>query len=119
MHWIQLPKYLFYILILDFTLESLDQIHRIYEADESFDILKILVRGKLFFTFFIMQIGIGTLIPLTTLGFLQFKKPRIRIRKILYLIISVCRVSWDILYEMERSYRRSAFLKKFLRIYQL
>lgn len=84
-----IAKYLFYILILDFTLESLDQIHRIYEADESFDILKILVRGKLFFTFFIMQIGIGTLIPITTLGFLQFKKPRERIRKILYLIISI------------------------------
>ena len=85
-----IAKYLFYILILDFTLESLDQIHRIYEADESFDILKILVRGKLFFTFFIMQIGFGTLIPLTTLGFLQFKKPRVRIRKILYLMVSIC-----------------------------
>ncbi len=85
-----IAKYLFYILILDFTLESLDQIHRIYEADESFDILKILVRGKLFFTFFIMQIGVGTLIPLATLGFLQFKKPRARIRKIIYWAISVC-----------------------------
>ena len=28
-------KYLFYVLILDFTLEALDQIHRIYEAEES------------------------------------------------------------------------------------
>ena len=84
-----IAKYLFYILILDFTLESLDQIHRIYEADESFDILQILIRGKLFFTFFIMQIGIGTLIPLGTLGFLQFKKPGEKVRKILYLIISV------------------------------
>jgi len=85
-----IAKYLFYILIIDFALESLDQIHRIYEADESFDILKILVRGKLFFTFFIMQIGIGTLIPLSVLGFLQFKKPKEKIRKIIYLLISVC-----------------------------
>lgn len=84
-----IAKYLFYILILDFTLESLDQIHRIYEADESFDILSILIRGKLFTTFFIMQIGIGTLIPLAVLGFLQFKKPRERIRKILYLLVSI------------------------------
>jgi Ni/Fe-hydrogenase subunit HybB-like protein len=84
-----IAKYLFYILIIDFTLESLDQIHRIYEADESFDILKILVRGKLFFTFFIMQIGVGVLIPGTALAFLQFKKPRERIRKILYLLISI------------------------------
>ncbi|OFX41332.1 MAG: polysulfide reductase [Bacteroidetes bacterium GWA2_32_17] len=83
-------KFLLYILIIDFALESLDQIHRIYVADESFDILKLLVRGKLFFTFFIMQIGIGTLIPLSVLGFLQFKKPKEKIRKVIYLIISIC-----------------------------
>lgn len=85
-----IAKYLFYILIIDFTLESLDQIHRIYEADESFDILKILVHGKLFFTFFIMQIGVGMLFPVVTLGILQFKKPRDRIKKVLYLIVSIC-----------------------------
>lgn len=84
-----IAKFLFYILIIDFALESLDQIHRIYEADESFDILKILVRGKLFFTFFIMQIGVGTFIPLATLGFLQFKKPAEKIRKYIYLFISI------------------------------
>ncbi|MDA3905966.1 MAG: polysulfide reductase NrfD [Bacteroidales bacterium] len=83
-----IAKYLFYILILDFTLESLDQIHRIYEADESFDILKLLVHGKLFFTFFIMQIGVGTIFPLAVLGFFQFKQPSEKIRKILYLIVS-------------------------------
>jgi len=74
---------------LYFTLESLDQIHRIYEADESFDILKILVNGKLFFTFFIIQIGIGTLIPLGTLGFIQFKKPKEKIRTAIYFFISI------------------------------
>ncbi|MDP2721341.1 MAG: NrfD/PsrC family molybdoenzyme membrane anchor subunit [Bacteroidales bacterium] len=85
-----IAKYLFYILIIDFSLESLDQVHRIYVADESFDILKILVHGKLFFSFFIMQIGIGTIIPLLTLGFLQFKKPNDKIRKAIYLILSIC-----------------------------
>lgn len=84
-----IAKYLFYILILDFTLESLDQVHRIYEADESFDILKLLVHGKLFFTFFIMQIGLGTILPLVVLGILQFKKPKERIRRILYFITSI------------------------------
>jgi hypothetical protein len=82
-------KYLFYILILDFTLESLDQIHRIYVADESFDILEILVHGKLFVTFFIIQIGFGTIIPLATLAFLQFKKPSDKVRKIIYATVSI------------------------------
>lgn len=82
-------KYLFYILIIDFSLESLDQVHRIYVADESFDILEILVHGKLFVTFFILQIGFGTLVPLAALAFLQFKKPSDKVRKLIYATVSI------------------------------
>lgn len=84
-----IAKYLFYILLIDFVLEGLDQIHRIYVAEESFDILKLLVHGKLFPTFFIMQILCGTLIPLFTIGFFQFYKPKERIRKVVYLCLSI------------------------------
>ncbi len=82
-------KLLFYILIIDFTLESLDQIHRIYEAGESFDIISLLMT-KLFFTLTIMQVLVGTFIPLAILGFFQFHKPKEQIRKIAYFIISIC-----------------------------
>ncbi|GGK22526.1 oxidoreductase [Yeosuana aromativorans] len=82
-----IAKYLLVILIIDFTLESLDQIHRIYEAEESFDIIKVLVSGKLNITLFLMQIGIGTIIPLLVLGLFQFYKPSEKIRKIIYFII--------------------------------
>jgi Ni/Fe-hydrogenase subunit HybB-like protein len=82
-----IAKYLFYILILDFTLEALDQIHRIYEAEESFEILSLLVHGKLFITFFIFQVFLGMLVPMFTLGFFQFYKPGEKIRKIIYFII--------------------------------
>jgi len=78
-------KYLFYILILDFTLEGLDQIHRIYEAEESFEILSLLVSGRLYITLFIFQIFLGTLIPLSVLAILQFYKPKEKTRRILYL----------------------------------
>ena len=78
-------KFLFYVLILDFSLESLDQVHRIYEAEESFDILHMLVNGKLYFTLFGMQITMGMVIPLIGLGFLQLFKPNALIRKIIYL----------------------------------
>jgi predicted membrane protein len=84
-----IAKYLFYILIVDFVLEGLDQIHRIYEAEESFEALHLLVMGKLFFTLFIMQGLIGTILPLLTLGTFQFYKPREQVRKIVYLVISV------------------------------
>jgi predicted membrane protein len=84
-----IAKYLFYILIVDFVLEGLDQIHRIYEAEESFEALHLLVMGKLFFTLFIMQGLIGTILPLLTLGTFQFYKPKEQVRKIVYLVISV------------------------------
>ena len=82
-------KYLFFILILDFTLESLDQIHRIYEAEESFEIIKLLVSGKLYLTLFVAQGLIGTIIPLITLVFLQFYKHKIRLQKTMYFIVSI------------------------------
>jgi predicted membrane protein len=82
-------KYLFFVLILDFTLEGLDQIHRIYEAEESFEIIKLLVEGKLYLTLFVSQGIVGTIIPLITLAFLQFYKGRIKLRKTLYFVIGI------------------------------
>ena len=82
-------KYLFYVLILDFTLEALDQIHRIYEAEESFEILSMLVSGKLYITLIIVQVGMGTLIPLLVLGVLQLYKPSEKTRQVLYFGISI------------------------------
>ena len=72
------------MLILDFALESLDQVHRIYEAEESFDILHMLVNGKLFITLFGMQMLLGTLIPLIALGTLQVARIGEKVRKTIY-----------------------------------
>jgi formate-dependent nitrite reductase membrane component NrfD len=83
-----IASYLFYILLIDFVLEGLDQIHRIYEAEESFEVLHNLVFGRLFFTLFIMQGLLGTVTPLLTLGTLQFYKPKEKIRKAIYLVVS-------------------------------
>lgn len=80
-------KYLFYILLIDFVLESLDQVHRIYEAEESFNILHMLVNGKLQYTFLIVQGLLGTIIPLIVLGWFQFYKPNEKLRKTIYGIL--------------------------------
>ncbi|MBE0646600.1 MAG: polysulfide reductase NrfD [Bacteroidales bacterium] len=84
-----IAKFLFYILIMDFALEALDQVHRIYEAEESFDILHLLVNGKLFTSMFIFQIFLGTLVPLATLAVFQFYKPAVKIRRAIYFTISI------------------------------
>lgn len=85
-----IAKYLFYILIIDFALESLDQVHRIYEAKESFDIIKVLVGGKLNITLIYLQIILGTIIPLVILGFFQVYKPSEKIRKSFYFFVGIC-----------------------------
>ena len=85
----EVGKYLFYVLVLDFSLESLDQVHRIYEAEESFEILHMLVNGKLNITLFILQGFLGTIIPLLILGLFRIYKPNENIRKGLYLTSSL------------------------------
>ena len=82
-------KFLFFVLILDFTLEGLDQIHRIYEAEESFEIIKLLgFREIISYTFCFAGSG-WTIIPLITLAFLQFYKHQIKLRKTIYFIVGI------------------------------
>ncbi len=61
-------KYLFYAFLIDFSLEVLDLIHRIYEADESFRSLDFMVHTKLYIPHIVIQILLGTLTPILLLG---------------------------------------------------
>ena len=63
-----IAKYLFYTFVIDFTLEMLDLIHRTYEADESFRSLDFMVHTRLWFSQVILQICLGTLVPLALLA---------------------------------------------------
>jgi len=71
-------RYLLYALVLDFSLEALDQIHRFYEAEESFEIISLLMSGKLYITLIIVQIMLGTIVPLITLDYCKFINRRKR-----------------------------------------
>ncbi len=81
-----IAKYLFYIFIIDFTLEMLDLIHRIYEADESFRSLDFMVHNSLWIPHVVIQILIGTLTPICILGATQLVPMAPFIRKRLYAI---------------------------------
>ena len=70
-------KFLFYALLVDFTVEALDWLHRLYAADESIHVLKQLAGGKLFNTLLIIQLCLGTLLPLLALGAIQIASDRI------------------------------------------
>jgi len=82
-------RYLFYAFVIDFALELLDLIHRIYEADESFKSLDFMVRTKLFTSQILLQIIFGTLVPIGLLALIQVMKLTERARKGLYATAGV------------------------------
>jgi Ni/Fe-hydrogenase subunit HybB-like protein len=94
--------YLFYIFIIDFSLEMLDLIHRIYEADESFRSLNFMAHTQLFFSQIVLQICLGTLVPLVLLFLTQVMKLPEITRKYMYVIsgclalISVLAMRWNV-----------------------
>jgi predicted membrane protein len=81
--------YLFYAFLVDFALEMLDLVHRIYEADESFRALDFMVHTKLFLSQIVLQLILGTGVPIALLAITQIVRlaPRIRLR--LYLAAGV------------------------------
>ena len=82
-------KYLFYAFVIDFTLEMLDLIHRIYEADESFRSLDFLMHSKLFLSQIVVQIFMGTVTPLVLLGLAQVVRLPEQARKRIYGLAAV------------------------------
>jgi Ni/Fe-hydrogenase subunit HybB-like protein len=81
-----IAMYLFYIFIIDFSLEMLDLIHRIYEADESFRSLDFLVHTQLFIPHIVIQISLGTLVPIILLGITQVTTLPEIVRKRIYAV---------------------------------
>jgi Ni/Fe-hydrogenase subunit HybB-like protein len=81
-----IAQYLFYIFIIDFSLEMIDLIHRIYEADESFSSLDFMVHTRLFFSQIVLQIILGTLVPILLLFLTQVKKLPELARKSIYVV---------------------------------
>jgi len=80
-----IAMYLFYTFIIDFSLEMLDLIHRIYEADESFRSLDFLVHTQLYIPHIVIQIMLGTVTPLVLLFITQVIKLPEQLRKRIYV----------------------------------
>jgi Ni/Fe-hydrogenase subunit HybB-like protein len=82
-------RYLFYAFVIDFSLEMLDLIHRIYEADESFRALDFMVQTRLFTSQVIVQIIVGTLVPLAMLACVQLVRFPDAVRRRVYALAGV------------------------------
>jgi len=79
-------SFLFYAVIVDFSLESLDFIHRLYESEESITILSQLVFNKLVISLLVMQVLLGMLAPLGIMVSIKLMNWNDELKKLLYFL---------------------------------
>jgi Ni/Fe-hydrogenase subunit HybB-like protein len=82
-------KYLFYTFVIDFSMEMLDLVHRTYEADESFRSLDFMLHTRLWMSQIVIQIFLGTIVPLSVLAATQLWKFAEPVRRSLYVFASL------------------------------
>jgi Ni/Fe-hydrogenase subunit HybB-like protein len=97
-----IARYLFYAFVIDFSLEMLDLLHRIYEADESFRALDFMVKTRLYTSHIVIQIILGTLVPLALLAATQVHQFSVRTRRRIYIaagvltLIGIFAMRWNV-----------------------
>ncbi|MGA7558081.1 MAG: NrfD/PsrC family molybdoenzyme membrane anchor subunit [Terriglobales bacterium] len=97
-----IASYLLYTFIIDFSLEMLDLIHRIYESDESFRSLDFMVHTKLYMSHIVIQILLGTVTPIALLFLTQVLRLGEMARKRIYALagcltlIGIFAMRWNV-----------------------
>ena len=95
-------KCLLYVFLVDFSLEMLDLIHRMYEASESFHTLDFMVHTKLFVSQILLQILVGTLVPISLLAATQIVHFREILRRRVYtlaaalILVGIFAMRWNV-----------------------
>ncbi len=88
-------KYLVFFLVAAISLELLDLIFRTYTAVKSWDVLRSVIYERDFYDIFIMQYGIGNLVPL-----ILFLIPGLTIRRavlaVLLVLFGVFMMRWNV-----------------------
>jgi Ni/Fe-hydrogenase subunit HybB-like protein len=97
-----IASYLMYAFIVDFSLELVDLIHRIYEADESFKALDFMVHTRLFTSQIVLQMLLGTVVPIAMLAAPQLLKISAKWRLRIYAVagcltlIGIFAMRWNV-----------------------
>jgi len=98
----KIAQYLLYTFVIDFSLEMLDLLQRIYEADESFRSLDFMVHTRLWKSQVIVQILLGTVTPILLIVLTQIWKFTDTIRKRIYgvagclTVIGIFAMRWNV-----------------------
>jgi predicted membrane protein len=88
-------KYLLFFLVFAISLELLDLIFRGYTAVKSWDVLRSVIYGRDFIDIFVLQYGIGNLVPL-----ILFLIPGLTIRRavlgVILVLFGVFMMRWNV-----------------------
>jgi Ni/Fe-hydrogenase subunit HybB-like protein len=85
----KIAGFLFYAMIVDFSLEILDFVHRIYESEESIGILGRLVSTRLFVSLVVVQVLIGMIVPLIAIAFSRALRAPAELRRLVYFMSAI------------------------------
>jgi Ni/Fe-hydrogenase subunit HybB-like protein len=94
--------FLMVAIIVDFALEALDYIHRIYQSEESIGILAELVSSKLFTSLVVVQLLFGMVLPLVVLALVRIFRFNEDLRKLLYftssllILLGIFAMRWNV-----------------------
>jgi len=97
-----IARYLLYAFLIDFSLEMLDLVHRIYEADESFKTLDFMVHTRLFVSQIVLQIIVGTVVPIGLLALAQARRVSAAARRRIYAsagvltLVGIFAMRWNV-----------------------
>ena len=82
--------FLFYAVIVDFSLEVVEFIHRVYQSEEEIKILSEMLMSKLFMSLIVIQVMLGMILPLGLISMTKIFRKRFSLnedlRKMLYFI---------------------------------
>lgn len=94
--------FLLVAIIVDFALEALDYIHRIYQSEESIGILAQLVSSKLFISLVVVQLLLGMFLPLLILVLVRSIRFNEDLRRLLYftssllILVGIFSMRWNV-----------------------
>jgi len=94
--------FLLVAIIVDFALEALDYVHRIYQSEESIGILAQLVSSKLFISLVVVQILLGMFLPLLILVLVRSVRFNEDLRRLLYftssllILVGIFSMRWNV-----------------------
>jgi len=85
----KLATFLFIMMIIDFSLEGLDFVHRVYQSEESIHILGQLITERLFISLIVIQLILGMVVPLIGIALVKMGSWPPEIRRLSYFIAAL------------------------------